>query len=234
MRNALLTAGLLYVGLCALLFAWQRRMIYFPPAGQEAGPIVRRMAGERAVIYFGGNAEDVAYSVEELAAAFPGQSLYLMRYPGYGGEPGSPTEAGIMAGAEGLWERVRAEYGRVTLVGRSLGSGVAVRLAAGRKVERLVLITPFDSLEGVAAEKLPWLPVRLLLRDKYQSWRYAPAVTAPTRIIAAERDEVIPPASAALLLTRFRPGVASYAVVRGAGHNDISGYAEYARLLRGE
>jgi uncharacterized protein len=234
MRNAVLTVGLGYAGLCALLFVFQRSMIYFPPGGSGTGEIARQVEGERAVIYFGGNAEDVAYSLEELAAAFPGQALYLMRYPGYGGRPGKPTEAGIVAEAEALYARVRAEHRKITLVGRSLGSGVAVRLAAEREVARLVLITPFDSLEGVAAEKLPWLPVRLLLRDKYQSWRYAPKVSAPTRIIAAERDEVIPRASAELLLTRFRPGVASYAMVRGAGHNNISGFAEYTRLLAGE
>jgi uncharacterized protein len=118
-------------------------------------------------------------------------------------------------------------------IGRSLGSGIAVHVASVRPAERLVLVTRYDSLQEIAANQFPFFPVRWLLLDKFESWRYAPHVTAPTLLIAAEHDEVIPRASTNLLYQRFRPGTATLTVVRGVGHNTISESAEYSALLRG-
>jgi pimeloyl-ACP methyl ester carboxylesterase len=118
-------------------------------------------------------------------------------------------------------------------VGRSLGSGVAVYVAALRPVTRLVLVTPFDSLEEVAALHFFYVPVRWLLRDKFESWRFAPHVTAPTLIIAAEHDEVVARASTELLRSRFRSGLCSFRVLADTGHNTIADNPEYMRLLTG-
>jgi pimeloyl-ACP methyl ester carboxylesterase len=96
-----------------------------------------------------------------------------------------------------------------------------------------VLVTPYDSIQEIAAARFSFFPVRWLLRDKFESWKYAPAVTAPTLLLAAEHDEVIPRASTELLLTRFKPGVASLKVVGSTGHNSISEHIDYAALLRG-
>jgi uncharacterized protein len=122
----------------------------------------------------------------------------------------------------------------ITVIGRSLGSGVAIRLASLRPVTRLVLVTPYDSLQDVAAQNYPYVPVRWLLRDKFESWRYAPDVVAPTRIIVAEQDEVIPRASTDRLRTRFKNGIVSYVVVPGVGHNTISNSSDYWPLLKNE
>ena len=73
-----------------------------------------------------------------------------------------------------------------------------------------------------------------LMRDKYESWRYAERVTAPTLILAAQHDEVIPAANTKALLAHFRPGVASMKVIAGTGHNSISESADYFPMLRGE
>jgi hypothetical protein len=104
-------------------------------------------------------------------------------------------------------------------------------MASVRPVERLVLVTPFDSLGDVAAHHLPYVPVRWLLRDKYESWRYAPDVTAPTRIIVAGDDEVVPRATTDRLRTRFEDGIVSWVVVPGVGHNSISDSPDYLALL---
>jgi len=108
-----------------------------------------------------------------------------------------------------------------------------VQLAAARRVERLVLVTPYDSLLGIAAGQFPFVPVRWLLRDTYDSGRAAPRIDAPTLLIAAEHDEVIPRASTDLLLTRFRRGIATMAVIAGTGHNTISASPLYTELLAG-
>jgi pimeloyl-ACP methyl ester carboxylesterase len=84
------------------------------------------------------------------------------------------------------------------------------------------LLTPYDSMASVASHHYRWLPVRWLLRDRYDSARYAPRVNAPTTILAAGRDQVIPLASSEALSRSFRPGLATFHVVPDAGHNDIS------------
>jgi len=241
-------AALVYLALCALLFVAQRSMIYFPQPralapgtstatlrvdGGEVLVSVRERAVADALLYFGGNAEDVSFSLPELAQAFPEHALYLMHYRGYGGSAGTPSEAALFADALALFGTVHATHSNVVVVGRSLGSGVAVHLASLRPVTRLVLVTPYDSLEDLAASRFPVFPVRWLLRDKFASRTYAARVSAPTLLIAAEHDEVIPRRSAELLLTRFRPGVATLEVVPGAGHNTISESPAYLPLLRG-
>jgi len=229
----LLLALAVYVVVCALVFFRQRSMIYFPQSfeggtvlalggGARVGVTLHEQPGTSAVIYFGGNAEAVGYSLPELQAAFPGQSLYLMHYRGYGATPGEPTEAGLFSDALALYEHVRAGHPQVTLVGRSLGSGIATRLASVKPVDRLVLVTPYDSMAGAASHHFPWLPVRLLLRDRYDSASYAAKVNAPTTILVAERDEVIPRASSEALYRSFRPGLATFHIVPRVGHNDIS------------
>lgn len=241
-------AALAYLAACAALFFLQRSMIYFPQPGSAAGaassielPVdqatlqvtVRALAGSKAAIYFGGNAEDVSVSLPELSAAFPDRAIFLMHYRGYGRSSGTPSEAALQQDALVLFDRVHGAHPDVVVIGRSLGSGIAVRLASQRPLERLVLVTPYDSLQDLAAAQFPMFPVRWLLADKFESGRYAPMVTAPTLIIAAEQDEVIPRASTDLLHARFVSGVAKFVVVPGTGHNTISASPLYLRLLRG-
>lgn len=227
-------AALAYLGLCALLFLMQRSMLYFPVPRDPAVPMLRldaggiainvsihEHAGTEAVIYFGGNAEDVSASVGELAAAFPGHAVYALHYRGYGGSEGTPGEAALHADAAALWKHVAARHARIAVVGRSLGSGVAVRLAAERDAARLVLITPYDSMVSVARAHYGWLPVGWLLRDRYDAVNHAPAVRAPTLLRVAGNDEVIPRASSERLFTAFAPGVARMEVVPGADHNGV-------------
>lgn len=238
-----------YGVLCAGLYSKQRTLMYYPQpaaAGAEASMrmldgtdagiriSVRESVGPDALVYFGGNAEDVSRNLPDFAAAFPTHAIYLLHYRGYGGSAGEPTEAGLAKDALALFDLVHKAHGRVTVIGRSLGSGLAVRVASQRNVARLVLVTPYDSLQDIAADLYPWMPVRWLLIDKYESWRYAPKVSAPTLLMEAEHDEVIPRASTRKLLGRFRQGVARLEVIPGAGHNSIAQSGRYLVLLRGD
>ena len=236
----------MYLAACAYLYFQQRQLLYYPQATRPAdaassrplhaqGPRVlvsyREHDGPQAVVYFGGNAEDVSRSLPTLAAAFPGQALYLLHYRGYGGSEGSPSEAALLQDALELFDQARARHARVTLVGRSLGSGLAVHVASKRPAAKLVLVTPYDSIVGIAVQQYPFMPVSLLLEDRYESFRYAPRVLVPTHIIAAGQDRIIPRASTEQLLRRFAPGVARMTVVPGAGHNSISQDPHYLELL---
>lgn len=245
----LILLAAVYLALCALLFFFQRSLIYFPQPrtlvsgthtlqlASEAGPVlvtVRRRPGAQALLYFGGNAEDVSWSLPTLAEAYPEHSLYLLHYRGYGGSAGAPSEAALFADALALYESARKEQQQqITVVGRSLGSGVAVYLASQRLVERLVLVTPYDSIQELAAQRFSWFPIRWLLKDKFESWRHAGQVAAPTLLLAAEKDEVIPLASTQALLTHFPQGLARLAIIPGQDHNSISEGAAYVPLLRG-
>lgn len=246
--NILAIGAIGYVGLCAALYLFQRSLIYFPrPApdavagsrmslqsgGETVMVTVRPAGGPDALIYFGGNAEEVSGNLPSFSAAFPDHAIYLLHYRGYGGSSGSPSEEGIFGDALALFDLARAEHPRIVLIGRSLGSGVAVRLASVRPAARLVLVTAYESLQEVAAGIYPFFPVRWLLKDKYESWRYAAKVTAPTLVIAAEHDEVIPRESTERLMTHFAPGVASFRVLPGTGHNTIGNSPAYLPLLRG-
>lgn len=237
-----------YLGLCAALFIFQRSLIYFPQprslgvtanvitlptAAGNTLALTRPLGGTKAVIYFGGNAEDVSRSLPGFAREFADHAVYLLHYRGYGSSAGAPSEAALIEDGLALFDHVRAEHSHIVVVGRSLGSGVAIQVASRRSATRLVLVTPYDSLEDLAANQFPWFPVRWLLRDKYLSWRYAPQVTAPTSIVAAEFDEVIPRASTQRLYTRFAKGSATLEVLPGTGHNTLDQSPRYWPALAG-
>jgi pimeloyl-ACP methyl ester carboxylesterase len=227
--------AVVYVGFCALLFTFQRSFLYFPqPASIRDGatlltlPVTnarvvvsaRPKTGNRAVLYFGGNAEDVSRSLSDFSEAFPDASLYLLHYRGYGGSSGRPSQNALFADAL-LFDLVRARHPDSDVIGRSLGSGVAVYVASQRTVSRLVL----SSRPSTACKILPpsdFGLCRCAVLDRFESRRYASHVNAPTLIVAADHDEVIPRSSTELLRTRFQPGLTSFIALPGTGHNTIS------------
>jgi pimeloyl-ACP methyl ester carboxylesterase len=237
-----------YLALCAALFFFQRSLIYFPQPRAAAGATARldfkvadadlvvtarQVAGSRAIVYFGGNAEDVSSNLASFSQAFPAHAIYLLHYRGYGGSTGSPTEQAIQADALALFDHVRKSHADIVVIGRSLGSGVAIQVASQRPVSKLVLVTPYDSLQELAAGQFPAFPVRWLLIDKFESAKHAPQITVPTLLVAAEQDEVIPAWSTAQLHARFRTGLSRLEVLPGTSHNTISLHPGYLPLLRG-
>lgn len=226
-----------YAGACVLLFAMQRSMLYEPPPGDpqsrgetlklkvpgaELSVSIRVHAGPKALIYFGGNAEDVSSSLPSFASAFPDRALFLLDYRGYGASSGKPTEEAIQRDALALFDIVETGHSDIAVIGRSLGSGVAVWIASQRPVSALVLVTPYHSIQEIAARRFPYVPIRWLLIDKFESWRYAPNVRAPTLLLAAANDATIPAASAEKLSAAFPRGVATLKIIPCFGHNDIS------------
>lgn len=238
--------AMVYIALCVLLFVFQRSLIYYPQPraknersatmplsvpGAQLLISVRAHEGPNAIVYFGGNGEDVTYNLPDFSSAFPDHALYLMNYRGYGGSTGKPTEKDIHQDALALFDLVHAKHSRVIVVGRSLGSGVAIRLASERPAARLVLITPYSSIVDLGAGQFPFFPVRWLLQDRYESWRHAAKIAVPTLLIAAEHDEIIPLASTQDLYARLAPGIATLEIIPGTGHNTISASPLYALAL---
>ena len=224
-----------YCLLCLLLYLLQRQLIYFPVPAQlpPTDPLLLQQADatvlvsqkpretSQALLYFGGNAEDVSVSLPEFAAAFPNHAIYLMHYRGYGGSSGKPSEQALVADALVLFDQLQSKHSDITVLGRSLGSGVAVQLAAQRKVAQLVLITPFDSLSALARRQFPLFPVKWLLKDTYNSVAYAPGINSPTLILLAEQDEIIGRAHSEALYRAFAPGIATLKSYSGSHNTNL-------------
>lgn len=238
-------AVLLYVSFCVYLYLDQRNLLYFPEAthtdATDTNFLLARgqvqlkgwvFNGEQpdALLYFGGNAENLGAERNSIKAMFPARAIYLVPYRGYGPNDGEPTEKTLFSDAVALFDDVHAHHAKIAVVGRSLGSGVASYLASQRPVEKLVLVTPFDSLAGVAQSHYPMAPVGWLLKDRYDSLRYLKNFTGPILIIRAEDDEVVPQESTDRLIAGL-PKKPSVIMIKNAGHNSVSDDPAYAGAL---
>ena len=233
-----LTLVAIYLGLCVILFLVQRPLL-FPAPRQRASasaPILevpggtpmlwRAAAGDGpVVVHFHGNGEQIAWVAwlgDELARR--GLSFAAVEYPGYPGAPGTPSEAAIVATSSRALSHLTGPMGiareRIVLSGQSLGTGVAVRLAADGWGTRMVLLSPYTSLPALAARGLfRAFPVRLLMRDRFDSGSLASRIRLPVLVLHGNRDEVVPFALGRALAETFPH--ARLVEVPDAGHNDL-------------
>jgi fermentation-respiration switch protein FrsA (DUF1100 family) len=242
-----------------LVWAAQERLMFYPqppapipvaPAGwriEEVALTTRdgtRLAGvlllppaARAplVIYLGGNAEEVTAFAVAASETYGPRAVLLVNYRSYGGSQGRPGEKALVADAVELFDwaarRPDIDAGRIALHGRSLGTGVAVQLAAARPARCIVLTSPFASLRDVAREVYPWLPVGLLLRHPFDSGMHAPNLKMPALVLMGAADTLVPQRHSERLAGLWG-GPAERASFAGLGHNDIQAHPEYARTIR--
>ena len=214
----MIVAVLGYGGLLALMYVFQRALMYFPDttrtAPAQAGlPQAQEVAlqsddGEKliawhvpprgdkpVVIYFQGNAEGLKARVDRFTwLTADGTGLLALCYRGYGGSTGKPTEDGLIRDAVAAYDFARARYPakRIVLFGKSLGTGVAVAVAAGHEIGALILDAPFTSAAEVGAAAYPFAPVRWLMKDKFHSDERIGRVSAPLLVLHGEDDSIIP------------------------------------------
>jgi pimeloyl-ACP methyl ester carboxylesterase len=167
-----------------------------------------------------GNALDRLSLVERLRAAGAGGRIHVVDYPGYGSAPGKPTQHSLTEAAQ---RALDALPGSAVVVGESLGTGVAAQAAAVRpnKVQGIILITPFESMTSAAAHHYPWLPVRTLLLDRFDSVAALRKFPNPVAIIVADDDDTTPPDGARRLYAGL-PGPKKLLDVKHAGHNEAA------------
>lgn len=239
--------ALVAVGLLALAWSQQRRLIYYPspgpvpsaatvlPNGQdvvlETDDGIRLGAwyfpvpgGGPAVLVCHGNAGDRSMRVN-LGAGLNrmGLSVLLFDYRGFGGNQGQPSEAGTAADARAAQAWLAAQPGveKIVYFGESLGAAVAVGLAVEKAPAALILRSPFTTLADVASFHYPWMPTRQLLRDRYPSIDRITSVHVPLLVIAGDRDDVVPESMSRRLYDAANEPK-RYVVVPGAGHNDTA------------
>lgn len=249
MTKLLLPLGvalLAYLGLLAMLYAKQRSLLFYPqftrnpPAAPDfalpvEGAVLRgwvvNPGQPRALLYFGGNGEDVSLVRDDVARWAAGHSVYLVSYRGYGHSDGEPSEAVLAADAIALFDHVAAQHASVDVYGRSLGSGVAVHVAAARPVGRLALVTPFDSVLRVGQGHYPWAPLALLLKDPFESWRRAPKLAMPVFVVIAGEDDVVPPRHSEALIAAM-PKPPEVLRLKEAQHSNVQVFPEYEAALQ--
>jgi pimeloyl-ACP methyl ester carboxylesterase len=185
------------------------------------------------VIYFGGNAEEVSW-LAGMAEQFAGWSLLLVNFRGYGESEGKPGEKELFEDALLIHEYAKRRPDvtpeRIVAMGRSLGSGVAVHLAAHRPLRGVILVSPYDSIAEVAKHHYPFLPVSLMLRHRFDSLPRAPQIEAPLLCLVATEDRIIPSAHSRVLFDAWR-GAKAWREVPRSDHDSISAKPEYWRSI---
>jgi pimeloyl-ACP methyl ester carboxylesterase len=233
------------VGIPAAAWFAQEHLIFFPqplagtghlPAGAKPLSLVAadgtRLAGfeipgsespSPVLLYFGGNAEEISWSLAD--RRWPrGWTIAGLNYRGYGQSEGKPGERELVADGLALFDAIAArsdvDRQRIVVVGRSLGTGVAARVAAERPVAGAILISPYDSLVEVGRAHYPWLPVDWLLKHRFDSKAAVKAANVPMLAIVGSADGIIPASRSKALFDAW-PGPRSWLAIEGAGHPDL-------------
>lgn len=246
MVAALKLTLLFYLAFTVLLYFGQRKMLYFStPISNYAKELNITFSvnnqnlqawqlnpgKSRALMYFGGNAESVEANVDDFIQLFPDHTIFLLTYRGYGGSTGTPTEKKLKSDALAIYDQLSPNFKNISIMGRSLGSGVAVHLAANRIVAKMILVTPYDSILNVAKGIYWMFPLSLLLKDKFESWRQVADLETETLLLIAEQDEVIPAKYGKKLAQYFINTTPKVKVIRHANHNNIEQFREYREEL---
>lgn len=226
-------ASMLWLALTAAIATNQRRLLFNPnvkrevarpvSSGHRTRPIVlrsndgTRLSGwlmtpsargpHPAVIYFGGRSEEVSWVARDAGKLFPGMVVLAVNYRGYGDSHGDPAEAHFVEDGRMLFdwlaERAHVDPQRIAVVGRSLGSGVAVQVARERNAHSVVLITPYDSILAIAKRKFRAVPVEYFLKHRFESVKYAADLKAPVYVLRAAMDDVVPHSHTDLLVAKL-------------------------------
>jgi fermentation-respiration switch protein FrsA (DUF1100 family) len=217
-KSILLTAIACYVGIVGVMYLAQRSLMYFPEsqrtAPADAGfPEARETElasadgtrliawhvapkeGKPVFLYFHGNGGSLRYRVPRFRnLTSDGSGLVALSYRGYGGSAGSPSEEGLLADADAAFAFARKQYpaAKMLVWGESLGTGVAVAIAAKSRVDALILEAPYTSTADIAFAAYPFIPVSLLMKDQFRSDLRIGKVTAPILILHGMRDNIIP------------------------------------------
>ena len=196
-------------------------------------PPDKAVTGKTLILGFGGNAwngQDVAEYLHEL---FPGDTVVVFHYRGYPPSSGSPSAEALIADAPLVYDAAvaRTKPKQVIAVGFSIGTGVAAQLAAKRTLDGLILVTPFDSLKGVAQAMFPWLPIGPFFDHEIDAASPLRDSRVPVSIIAAERDEIV--AAERTQALRMVVGNLVYdRTIERAGHNDIYARSDFQDAMR--
>jgi len=217
--------------------AGAERLSLATPDGQQLAGIhipAESPAKDRSLLLgFGGNAWNAQDVAEYLHEVFPDHDVIAFHYRGYAPSTGSPSAEALIADAPLVYDLVleRLKPKRIVAIGFSIGSGVAAQLASKRKIDGLILVTPFDSLRAVAQSLYPWLPIGPIFGHDIDTVAALDQTRVPVAIIAAQRDEIVPAERTDALRRRVADLVFDRTIA-GAGHNDIYARSDFQDAMR--
>lgn len=253
-----LVLGSAYLLIAVAAFVVQRKLMYFPdstrvpPESFALTGVEERLIetpdgatliawygpaapGRPTLLYFHGNAGNLANRSERVRKYLArGIGVFILSYRGYSGSTGRPSERANVADAKLAYEALLAgglAPEDIIVYGESLGSGVAVQLAAEKPVGGIILDAPYTSIVDVAADAYPYFPVRPFLFDRYESLRYLPKIDAPLLVIHGEDDEVIPVAMGRAVYSAANPPK-EIVTFPNAGHSDHHLYGSSEEVFR--
>ncbi len=246
LKAIVLGLAALYVIAALAMYFGQRKFLYFPDAARTApadaglaGVVEKTIStpdgetlvawygkakpGQPTILYFHGNGGALEVRRERIAKYLArGRGMFMLSYRGYSGSSGLPSEAANVADAKLAYDTLIQEGVAPTdiiIFGESLGTSVAIQVAVGKKAAGLVLDSAFTSIADRASEIYPWLPVRLLLKDRYDSAAVIGDVTVPVFILHGEEDSIVPVAMGRKLF-ELANAPKEIVTLPGAGHND--------------
>jgi len=165
------------------------KKIYFNSSiGKLEGAYTENCKNCPLVLYFSGNANNVIEFLDLIAPKIKNYNFVGFNYPGYVNSEGSPSEDNFYKTADEIFEKYKPDF----VIGRSIGTAVAAYLASKHNFKGVLLITPFSSIECIAEDKYPFLPVKLLLKYKFNEAGFLSKSNIPISIIALKNDDVIP------------------------------------------
>jgi len=244
---------IVYLAVLAYLYVFQRQLLYFPDQsrpqlGLLVGLGVREVqlttadglsllawylpphAGRPVILYVHGNGGNIGHRAARLQRfSGEGYGVLMLEYRGYGGNPGKPTEAGFYADAQAAFDFLQREgisSSRLVLYGESLGSGVAVYLAATQPIGALILESPYTSVSAVAQYHYPFVPAALMVWDRFDSLSRISQVKAPILVLRGGRDRIVPDRFSQALFDAA-PGPKEIWSAPEAGHEEL---AEFGAL----
>lgn len=246
----------LYLAAGAALYLYQGRLVYFPNP-QHVSPVemglagveeqtlktaggetlicwyAKAQAGQPTILYFHGNAGNISTRAERIRKYIGmGRGMFMLDYRGFGGSSGRPSEVANVADAKLAYQALR-DHGvsaqDIILYGESIGSGVAVQVAAEMPARGLILDAPYTALVEVAANLYRWFPVGLLMTDRYESRRYLPQLKLPLLVVHGEKDQTIPIAMGREVLA-LAGGTKEIVTFPEAGHADHYLYGSFEAI----
>jgi uncharacterized protein len=221
----------------------QREIIYAippidPEAEKQAVNLTEDMKGwivnegrQNAILYFSGNGEAVDALRTEFVGLFPERTVYLMPYPSFPPNQGVISEENVMKNALALYDAVVNRHEAVGLVGRSMGTGVAMQVASKRKIDHMLLVSPFDQLFNAEKALVPFVPNRFTMKDKYDSIALAPSIRVPTVFVIGDKDVDVTPQVSRRLAAAFG-APPTIVEVAGANHFNIAETEGYRAAVK--
>ena len=235
---------LIYIGILFLVYLGQNKLLFFPGEINTSRSVIERYSGNeiiihnkniqlhgwflrpdksKIIIYYGGNAEEVSLNLDDFQI-FKDYGIVLINFRGYGKSQGKPGQDELFSDALFIFDYIHRKYNHhiseIILFGRSLGSGVATYVASQRGVNKLILVSPYDSITNIAKIHFPYLPVNMILKHPFNSMEYAQNINMPVLILSAENDNIIPFENTKKLNENFTGNVTSV-IIENTDHNTI-------------